>query len=36
MHPAVPLAGRVLGALRTQGLLSDEEFAAAKKKLLGL
>jgi hypothetical protein len=25
-----------LGALKTQGLLSDEEFAAAKKKLLGL
>jgi hypothetical protein len=25
-----------LGALKTQGLLSEEEFAAAKKKLLGL
>ena len=24
-----------LGALKTQGLLSEEEFAAAKKKLLG-
>jgi type II secretory pathway pseudopilin PulG len=25
-----------LGALRTQGLLTDEEFAAAKQRLLGL
>jgi hypothetical protein len=39
--PAVPAAGGVvdeltrLGSLRTQGLISDAEFAAAKAKLLG-
>lgn len=39
--PASSTAGLIdelgkLGALKTQGLLSEEDFAAAKKKLLGL
>lgn len=40
--PAAPAGGSVvdeltkLGSLKTQGLISDEEFAAAKAKLLGM
>jgi Short C-terminal domain len=40
--PAAPAGGSVvdelakLGSLKTQGLISDEEFAAAKAKLLGI